>query len=161
MPGQGCGNRLSGVRGRPRSRTPLATGWSLLLVLGIVSGAPGDEAPPRPGGDDRSAAVPSDPADESPLPEPPPPTTSLSGAVYLLCALTSCICAVLLLRSYKQNRVRLLFWSGLCFVGLAVDNVMLYVDLVIVPDVNIAIWRRLPGLVAMALLLFGLVWDSK
>jgi hypothetical protein len=57
--------------------------------------------------------------------------------------------------------VRLLFWSGLCFVGMAVDNVMLYVDLVIIPDVNIAIWRRLPGLVALSLLTYGLVWDSK
>ena len=42
-----------------------------------------------------------------------------------------------------------------------IDNIMLYVDVVIVPDVDLAIWRKLPGFVATLLLVFGLVWESK
>lgn len=84
-----------------------------------------------------------------------------SGIVYLLCAATSCLCAVLLLRGYRRSRVRLLFWSGLCFVGLAIDNVLLYVDVIVVPTIDISVWRRIPALLAMALLTFGLVWESK
>jgi hypothetical protein len=85
----------------------------------------------------------------------------MTGLVYVLCAGTCLFCAVLLLRGYRQSRVTLLFWSGLCFVGLMIDNIMLYVDLVVVPDVNLAIWRKLPGFIATVLLVFGLVWESK
>jgi hypothetical protein len=85
----------------------------------------------------------------------------MTGIVYLLCAATCLLCALLLLRGYRQTRVRLLFWSGLCFFGLMLDNVMLYVDFVVFPEVNLAVWRKLPGLVATVLLVFGLVWESK
>jgi hypothetical protein len=85
----------------------------------------------------------------------------IPGLVYLLCAATCLLCAAMLLRGYRQTGVRLLFWSGLCFAGLMLDNLMLYVDVVVVPDVNLAVWRKLPGLVAIVLLLFGLVWESK
>ena len=85
----------------------------------------------------------------------------MSGLVYILCAATSCLCAVMLLRGYAKTGVRLLFWSGLCFVGLAIDNVLLYTDLVLVPSIDISLWRRVPALAAMLLLVFGLVWDSK
>jgi hypothetical protein len=84
-----------------------------------------------------------------------------SGIVYILCALTSCLCALLLFRGYAKTRVRLLFWSCLCFVGLAVDNVLVYVDVVLIPEVDISDWRRFPALVALVLLNYGLVWDSK
>jgi hypothetical protein len=67
----------------------------------------------------------------------------------------------MLFRGYLRSHVRLLFWAGLCFVGLMLDNLMLYVDVVVVPDVNLAIWRKLPGLVATMLLVFGLIWESK
>jgi hypothetical protein len=85
----------------------------------------------------------------------------MSGIVYVLCATTCLLCAVMLLRGYMQTRVRLLFWSGLCFLGLMLDNLMLYVDIVVVPDVDLAVWRKLPGLLAIVLLIFGLVWESK
>jgi hypothetical protein len=67
----------------------------------------------------------------------------------------------MLLRSYLQNHVRLLFWSSLCFFGLMIDNLILYYDVVIVPEVDLTIWRKLPGLVAIMMLLFGLIWESK
>jgi hypothetical protein len=85
----------------------------------------------------------------------------MTGMVYLLCAGTCLLCAVMLLRGYARTHVRLLLWSGLCFVGLMLDNVMLYVDVVVVPDVSLIIVRKIPGLVGIVLLLFGLVWDSK
>ena len=57
--------------------------------------------------------------------------------------------------------IRLLFWSGLCFTGLMLDNVLLYADMFVFPDVSLVIWRKIPGLVAIMLLVYGLVWDSK
>jgi hypothetical protein len=85
----------------------------------------------------------------------------MTGGVYLLCAGTCLLCVVMLFRGYGRSRVRLLFWAGLCFVGLMLENMMLYVDVVVVPDVNLAVWRKLPGLVAIVLLVFGLIWESK
>ena len=85
----------------------------------------------------------------------------MPGIVYILCAVTSLICSVMLLRGYASSGVRLLLWSGLCFAGLAIENVILYVDVIVIPDVDISLIRRIPGLVAMLLLLYGLVWDAK
>jgi hypothetical protein len=85
----------------------------------------------------------------------------MTGGVYLLCAGTCLLCAVMLFRGYARSHVRLLFWAGLCFAGLVLENLMLYIDVVIVPDVNLSVWRKLPGLVAILLLVFGLVWESK
>ena len=67
--------------------------------------------------------------------------------VYALCALTSTACAVLLLRGYARSHFRLLLWSGLCFVGLALNNILLVVDKQVVPDVDLSDWlsgRREP-----------------
>ena len=86
----------------------------------------------------------------------------VEGLVFLLCAGTSLLCAGMLFRGYARTHVRLLLWSGLCFVGLMLDNIMVYVDLIMMPaTIDLVIWRKIPGLVATSLLLFGLVWDSK
>jgi hypothetical protein len=71
------------------------------------------------------------------------------------------MCTVMLFRAYRRTGVRLLFWSALCFFGLMLDNLMLYADLHILPEVSLVIWRKLPGLVAIVLLLFGLIWESE
>ena len=81
--------------------------------------------------------------------------------VYVLCALTSVLCAGLLLRSYRSNKTRLLLWSTLCFVGLGVNNVLLVIDLVIVPHVDLALVRVGTALVSLLLLLFGLIWEES
>jgi hypothetical protein len=86
---------------------------------------------------------------------------TMADAVFLLCAATSLACAVLLLRGYTRNRVPLLLWSSLCFVGLAVNNILLVVDLVIIPGRDLSIIRHVSAIVALALLVFGLVWDSE
>jgi hypothetical protein len=85
----------------------------------------------------------------------------MSGAVYVLCAATSFLCSAMLLRGYLKTHVNLLLWSALCFLGLAIDNSVLSVDRILMPDTDMTLWRRLPGFVALTLLLFGLVWDSK
>jgi hypothetical protein len=82
-------------------------------------------------------------------------------AVFVLCALTSLACAVLLLRGYARTRVRLLLWSGICFVGLFLNNVLLIVDVRVVPDVDLSVWRSLPALAGVALLVYGLVWEVR
>ncbi len=80
--------------------------------------------------------------------------------IYVLCAFTSALCAALLLRGFARTRARLLFWSSLCFVGLAVNNVMLVVDLWIAPGVPLGTWRGAAAFLGLVPLLFGLVWES-
>lgn len=82
-------------------------------------------------------------------------------AVYITCMLTSLFCALLLFRSYRAQRGRLLFWSMLCFFGLAVDNALLVVDLIILPDVDLAILRAVVFLASGLALLGGLVWELR
>jgi hypothetical protein len=85
----------------------------------------------------------------------------MAAAVYVLCALTSLACAVLLLRGYRTRRVRLLLWSGLAFVGFTLANVMLVVDRVVTgPAVDLSLWRSLPVLAGLTVLIYGLVWDA-
>ncbi|WP_163989514.1 DUF5985 family protein [Pyxidicoccus caerfyrddinensis] len=86
----------------------------------------------------------------------------MAEAVYILCALTSVACAVLLLRAWKRTQSRLLLWSGLCFAGLALNNVLLFVDLVLLPTaVDLYIPRLVTGLASAAILLYGLIWDAS
>jgi hypothetical protein len=80
--------------------------------------------------------------------------------VYLLCAATSLICLLLLARGYWQSRVKLLLWSSLCFVGLAFNNLFLYLDLIVLPDINLAPARHLSTLSALAVLLYGFIWEA-
>jgi hypothetical protein len=85
----------------------------------------------------------------------------MAAAVYVLCALTSLACAVLLLRAYTLRRVRLLLWSGLGFVGFALGNTVLVVDMVVLPEGDLALLRNLPVLAGLAVLVYGLVWDTQ
>ena len=85
----------------------------------------------------------------------------MAGAVYILCAATSLACAVLLLRGYRRSRARLLLWSGLCFVGFTLNNVLLFIDTQVIPQIDLSTVRSLPILAGLALLLYGLVWEEK
>jgi hypothetical protein len=79
---------------------------------------------------------------------------------YAIGVLTSILCAFLLIRSYLAQRTPLLLWCSLCFVGLAVNNVLLFADLFIVPDVNLELWRNVTALVSVCLMLIGLIWEE-
>jgi len=85
----------------------------------------------------------------------------MAAAVYVLCALTSIACAVLLLRGWRSRGVRLLLWSGLGFVGFAIGNVFLVLDAVMLPKVDLSLGRSLPVLAGLLILIYGLVWDSR
>jgi len=82
-------------------------------------------------------------------------------AVYILCAATSLLCAVLLYRGYRNSGARLLFWSALCFVGFALNNILLIIDVRIVPHIDLSTWRLVPALIGGWLLLYGLIWESR
>ena len=83
----------------------------------------------------------------------------IATLVYLLCMLTSTFCAVLLLREYRRNPVRLLLWSSLSFVAWALNNALVFTDLIVFPGIDLLLVRALTSLVAVSLLLYGLVWD--
>jgi hypothetical protein len=85
----------------------------------------------------------------------------VAEAVYILCAATSAACAVLLLRAYARSRARFLLWSGLCFAFLALNNVVLYLDLAVFPEVDLRVVRHGTALAGLVLLLWGLVWDAE
>jgi hypothetical protein len=80
--------------------------------------------------------------------------------VYVLCALLSLLCAVLLVRAYLRTRTRLLLWSALCFSAFAIQNALLVVDKA-TPWIDLSVARSLPALVGLLVLIFGLVWDSR
>jgi hypothetical protein len=86
---------------------------------------------------------------------------NVPGLVYILCTITSLICAGMLFRGYRRSGFRLLLWSSLCFVGLTIENILLYVDLHVVKDISLAVWRKVPGLLGVGLLLYGVIWESK
>ncbi|AUX26463.1 membrane protein [Sorangium cellulosum] len=85
----------------------------------------------------------------------------MAAAVYILCALTSAACTALLLRGYAKRKVRLLLWSGLCFAGLTANNILLFVDFVLIPDIDFSPLRHLTALIGLSLLLYGLIWDLR
>lgn len=83
----------------------------------------------------------------------------MAEAVYILCALTSLACAVLLLRAWRRTRMKLLLYSGLCFAVFTLNNVLLFVDLVLIPEGDLSLVRTTTSLIGSGVLLFGLIWD--
>ena len=85
----------------------------------------------------------------------------MSEVIYILCAIASTACAVMLWRGYRKSRTQLLLWSSLCFLFLAGNNIILFVDLVVIPQIEFAgiIWRNGCGALAGIVLLYGLIWE--
>jgi hypothetical protein len=84
----------------------------------------------------------------------------MGAVMYILCALVALMCCVLLLRAYARSRMRLLLWSGLCFLGLTLSNLLVFVDLKMLPQIDLYLWRLITATVAMLILLFGLIWEG-
>lgn len=82
-------------------------------------------------------------------------------AIYSACMLTALLCAFLLFRAYRRSHHRLLMWAGLCFAGLTLNNFLLVLDKLVFTDIDLAIPRSVSALFAMAVLLYGLMWDSE
>ncbi|MGH7898586.1 MAG: DUF5985 family protein [Candidatus Binatia bacterium] len=85
----------------------------------------------------------------------------MAESVYLLCALTSAGCAALLLRRWADSGARLLLWTSLCFVALALNNSLLFADLVLVPGMDLSTWRNAVAVAGILVLLHGLIWDAR
>ena len=81
------------------------------------------------------------------------------AAVYILCFLTSAACAFLLARNYRRTGTRLLMWSALCFGLLALNNVVVFLDALVIHDVDLALVRLGLSLAAVSVLMFGFIWD--
>jgi hypothetical protein len=81
--------------------------------------------------------------------------------VYVLCFLTSTLCAGLLLRAYRRNRSRLLGCSALSFVFLALNNFLVLCDLVWFPDLDLLPFRHLAAMAAIAVLLYAFIWEGE
>ena len=88
-------------------------------------------------------------------------TAAFGTTVYALCALTSIACTVLLLRGYLRTGVRLLLWSGLCFAGLALNNIVLFIDVRVLPETDLSVVRTIPAVIGIAVLIYGLVWEMR
>ena len=86
---------------------------------------------------------------------------SLNFSLSLLAILTSLACMVLLFRGYAATGVRLLLWSALCFVCLTLNNSLLFVDLVVFPDLDLRGYRLAASLAGVLFLLYGFVWEAE
>jgi hypothetical protein len=86
---------------------------------------------------------------------------ALKVILYVVCVLSSTACTVLLFRGYVKRRVRLLMWSAICFAGLSVNNMALFVDFVLFPEIDLRLARLVPALIGMTFLLYGFIWDSE
>jgi hypothetical protein len=80
--------------------------------------------------------------------------------VFVLCFITSLTCAVLLWRGYRESRAKLLFWSSICFFGLALNNALLVVDKN-TPNIDLSVVRSIPVILGLAALLYGLIWEAE
>lgn len=85
----------------------------------------------------------------------------MEPVAYILCAIVSLLCAILLLRGYMQGRHRLLLWSGLCFSGLTITNFLVFFDLVLLPNVDLYPLRLVIAAASVLSLLFGLILEGE
>jgi hypothetical protein len=81
--------------------------------------------------------------------------------LYSLAALTSLACMLLLFRAHARTGLRLLFWSALCFVGLSINNLLLFLDLIVFPDFDLRLWRLAAALIGLLALLYGFIWEAE
>lgn len=81
--------------------------------------------------------------------------------IYALCALTALACALFLLQGWRRTRSRMLFWSGLCFAGLTLTNLLVIADHYLFREVDLGPIRLGSALLAVALLLYGLIFEER
>lgn len=86
----------------------------------------------------------------------------MEQAVYILCAVTALACGALLWRGFQRRHIRLLLWCALFFFAMSLENIILFVDVVVIPQgPDLLLVRRSIGLGGVMLLLYGLVWDTR
>ena len=83
-----------------------------------------------------------------------------ASLVYLLSLGTSAVCAALLARAYRRTRTRLLLWSALCFALLALNNLFVVVDILVLPERDLTLLRNFSSLIGISILLYGFIWET-
>ena len=83
------------------------------------------------------------------------------AAVYLLCLAASGACAVLLVRSYARSRAKLLLWSAVCFVLLSLNNLLVVLDLLVLPQIDLVPLRHMASLAGLGALIYGFIWEVE
>jgi hypothetical protein len=86
---------------------------------------------------------------------------SFAAVVYLLCFIGSALCAYLLVSAFRRSNEKLLLWSAICFCLLAVNNLLVFVDIIVLPEVSLTAFRSLTSLAAVSVLLYGFVWEIE
>jgi hypothetical protein len=84
---------------------------------------------------------------------------SFGAVVYLLCFLSSALCGYLLVSGYLRRRERLLMWSATCFCLLAANNLLVFIDIILLPGIDLTLMRSLIALAAIGVLIYGFIWE--
>ena len=85
----------------------------------------------------------------------------MSAALYVFTILTTLLCSVLLLRAWFRMRKGLLLWSGICFLGLTIDNILVLGDMLLFPSIDLYTYRLASAAISISVLLFGLIWERS
>ncbi len=85
----------------------------------------------------------------------------MAELIYGLCTLLSTAIAVMLWRQHRRSPSRMIYWTALCFSGLALSNLLLVLDKLVFPDVDLRLLRHSLSLASIGLLLFGLVYEDE
>ena len=88
-------------------------------------------------------------------------TATIPNIVYLLCFFTSVLCAGLLVRQYRASPTPVLLWSAACFVFLALSNLVVVIDQLVLTQIDLRTPRLVLTLLAVAVLLFGFIWEAE
>ena len=86
---------------------------------------------------------------------------TFGAIVYILCFVTSALCVYLMFRAFQRQRQLLLLWSAISFCFLALTNLLVFIDLILLPDIDLMALRSLSSLVAVAVLLYGFIWEIE
>jgi hypothetical protein len=86
---------------------------------------------------------------------------SFEAGVYLLCFLSSGLCAYLLVTAFVRREEKLLLWSAVCFCFLAVNNLLVFIDIIVLPGLDLTPWRSLTSLAAVSALIYGFIWEIE
>ena len=86
---------------------------------------------------------------------------SFAATMYLLCFIGSALCACLLVRAFHRSSEKLLLWSAICFCLLAANNLLVFVDIIVLPEVNLTALRAVTSLAAVSVLLYGFIWEIE
>lgn len=84
----------------------------------------------------------------------------LPGSIYILCTLLSGGCSYLLFKAFREKKFKILFWSSCGFLGFSINNLMLFIDLIVINSADLSVWRTIPALVGVVTLLYGLITDT-